>query len=208
MAKQEKLRVGTSVKDEQLIALRRKQIIEAGIVLFKEKGFHRATTREIAQAAGFSIGTLYEYVRTKEDVLYLLCDYIYLEVKSRLAQFTKSGTVEELKAAITEYFLLIDQMPDAFTIMYQETKSLPKEALHYVLNKEMEMVDIFQNILRRCYELGVVRLAEDDIFLAANQIVVQGQCWAFRNWAMRKQYTIDAYIAYQIETLLYGIAVR
>lgn len=208
MAKQEKLRVGTSVKDEQLIALRRKQIIEAGIVLFKEKGFHRATTREIAQAAGFSIGTLYEYVRTKEDVLYLLCDYIYHEVKSRLAQFTKSGTVEELKAAITEYFLLIDQMPDAFTIMYQETKSLPKEALHYVLNKEMEMVDIFQNILRRCYELGVVRLAEDDIFLAANQIVVQGQCWAFRNWAMRKQYTIDAYIAYQIETLLYGIAVR
>lgn len=208
MGKQEKLRVGTSVKDEQLIALRRKQIIEAGIVLFKEKGFHRATTREIAQAAGFSIGTLYEYVRTKEDVLYLLCDYIYLEVKSRLAQFTKSGTVEELKAAITEYFLLIDQMPDAFTIMYQETKSLPKEALHYVLNKEMEMVDIFQNILRRCYELGVVQLAEDDIFLAANQIVVQGQCWAFRNWAMRKQYTIDAYIAYQIETLLYGIAVR
>ncbi len=45
--------------------------------LFQEKGFHRATTREIAKAAGFSIGTLYEYIRTKEDVLYLVCDNIY-----------------------------------------------------------------------------------------------------------------------------------
>ena len=53
----DKIRVETSVKDESLIEVRRKQIVRAGVDLFRQKGFHRATTREIAKAAGFSIGT-------------------------------------------------------------------------------------------------------------------------------------------------------
>ena len=151
----DKLLVQTSVKDENLIEIRRQQIIQAGVKLFKEKGFHRATTREIAKAAGFSIGTLYEYIRTKEDVLYLVCDSIFNEVMKRLAEFpTNSGTVAELKIAIRQYYLLIDSMFDEFTIMYQETKSLPKEAMHYVLDKELEMVAVFEDDFKSCVKSG------------------------------------------------------
>src|SRR5699024_4011844 len=64
----------SSVKDSKLIKKRRNQMIQGAITLFKEKGFHRTTTREIAKESGFSIGTLYEYIRTKEDVLYLVSD--------------------------------------------------------------------------------------------------------------------------------------
>src|SRR3954468_14768200 len=104
-------KVKSSVKDEGLIEKRREQMIQGAVKLFKEKGFHRATTREIAKAAGFSIGTLYEYIRTKEDVLYLVCDYIYDKVKQQLAEITSdTGTVEELKEAIKQYFSLIDRM--------------------------------------------------------------------------------------------------
>src|SRR5690625_5003445 len=60
----------SSVKDSKLIKKRRNQMMQGAITLFKEKGFHRTTTREIAKESGFSIGTLYEYIRTKEDVLY------------------------------------------------------------------------------------------------------------------------------------------
>ncbi|MCT6923462.1 TetR/AcrR family transcriptional regulator [Metasolibacillus sp.] len=202
----EKLQVETTVKDAQLIEFRRQQIINAAIVLFKEKGFHRATTREIAKVAGFSIGTLYEYVRTKEDVLYLLCDSIYHEVRQRLDSFPQhSGTVDELKEAIKQYFFVIDSMSDAFTIMYQESKSLSTEALHYVLNKELEMVALFEKLLKNCTELGILKLSEQELFLAANHIVIQGQSWAFRRWALHKHCTIDEFIAYQTNTLLNGI---
>ena len=68
------------MKDESLIELRRQTNCPcSALKLFKEKGFHRATTREIAKAAGFSIGTLYEYIRTKEDVLYLVCNSILMK---------------------------------------------------------------------------------------------------------------------------------
>lgn len=203
---EDKLNVPTSIKDEQLIEVRRKQIVQAGVQLFKEKGFHRATTREIAKLAGFSIGTLYEYVRTKEDVLYLVCDSIFLEVMKKLDSFpAQATTVASLQEAIRQYFLLIDSMPDEFTIMYQETKSLPKDAMHYVLDKEFEMVAVFEKILRSCQQAGCIQLTEEEIYLMANQIVVQGQAWAFRKWALQKRYTIEQYIELQTKMFLQGV---
>ena len=75
--------VHASVKDEKLVALRREQMIKGAVQLFKQKDF-RVQQREIAKAAGFSIGTLYEYIRTKDDVLYLVCDSIYEHVKKKI----------------------------------------------------------------------------------------------------------------------------
>ena len=206
MANNDKLHVRSSIKDENKIIERRQQIIDAGVKLFKEKGFHRATTRELAKAAGFSIGTLYEYIRTKEDVLFLVCDNIFNEVTECLLEFpSEIGSVASLEKAIRQYYLLIDKMPEEFTIMYQETKSLPKEAMHYILDKEIEMVAIFERILKDCVDSGNLSLSNDAIFLAAHQIVVQGQSWAFRKWALQKRYTIEEYIELQTTMFLQGI---
>jgi len=203
---QVKREVKSSVKDEGLIEKRREQIIDGAVQLFKEKGFHRATTREIAKAAGFSIGTLYEYIRTKEDVLYLVCDSIYNEVQSRLATFMdQEGNVDGLRMAIDAYFHLIDDMSDEFVVMYQESKSLPKDALQYVLKKEMEMVALFKNLLLACVRSGELRIGEEAVDMAAHHVVVQGQMWAFRRWALRSTYTIDQFISYQTDQLFKGI---
>lgn len=206
MTNTDKLHVESSIKDGNKIIERRQQIVDAGVKLFKEKGFHRATTRELAKAAGFSIGTLYEYIRTKEDVLFLVCDNIFNEVTKCLSQFpADNGTIPALEEAIRQYYLLIDKMPEEFTIMYQETKSLQKEALHYILDKELEMVAIFERMLKGCVEAGSLTLNDEAIYLAANQIVIQGQSWAFRKWALQKRYTIEQYIKLQTTMFLQGI---
>ena len=198
--------VQSTVKDESLIAIRREQMIQGAINLFKEKGFHRATTREIAKAAGFSIGTLYEYIRTKEDVLYLVCDSIYKQSMESLANFEiKEGTVEDLKAAIREYFLQVDGMLDELTIMYQETKSLAKEAQIYVFNKEFEIVAVVERLLKRCVESGEISMTDKQIHIAANNLVVQGQSWAFRKWALHRQHTLEEYIEMQTTLFISGI---
>lgn len=198
----DKLQVESSVKDEQLIVTRRKQIVRAAIQLFRVKGFHPTTTREIAASAGFSIGTLYEYIRSKDDVLYLVCDSIFEEVTSKITKFqTGEHTIGQLKKAIAAYYYLIDEMLDEFTIMYQETKSLPKDAMHYILKKEIEMVSIFEELIAN----SVDGLTKDEIYIAANAIVVQGQSWAFRKWALQKHFTIEQYISYNIDLSLNGL---
>ena len=203
---QGKREVKSSVKDENLIEKRREQIIDGAVQLFKEKGFHRATTREIAKAAGFSIGTLYEYIRTKEDVLYLVCDSIYNEVQSRLSTLMdQEGTLAGLREAIVTYYHLIDDMSDEFVVMYQESKSLPKDALEYVLKKELEMVALFKNLLTTCVRSGELRISEKEVDMAAHHVVVQGQMWAFRRWALRGTYSIEEFINAQTNQLFKGI---
>ena len=95
-------------------------------------------------------------------------------------------------------------MSDEFVVMYQESKSLPKDALQYVLKKEMEMVALFENILQSCAESGELRIEQEEVKLAAHHVVVQGQMWAFRRWALQKDYTIKNILKMQIDQLFKG----
>jgi TetR/AcrR family transcriptional regulator, cholesterol catabolism regulator len=201
-----KREVHASVKDERLVEKRRDQMIRGAVSLFKQKGFHRTTTREIAKAAGFSIGTLYEYIRTKEDVLYLVCDSIYEQVRLELEELdTDEGTVDGLKVGIAHYFQVMDRMQDEVLVMYQEAKSLSKDALPYVLRKELEMVAMVEKLIVRCVETGELELDENQIHMLAQNVFVQGQMWGFRRWALQKRYSLQEYIDLQIELLFAGV---
>jgi len=77
--------IPTQVKDPDLVERRRRQIADAAVRLFIEKGFHKTTTRQIARTAEISIGSLYEYFTCKEDILYLVCDFIHSEMEQGVA---------------------------------------------------------------------------------------------------------------------------
>ena len=54
---------------EQLVAARRNQILDAATTIFAEKGFHRSTIRDVAKAAGIADGTIYIYFENKTALL-------------------------------------------------------------------------------------------------------------------------------------------
>ncbi|MCM3672592.1 MULTISPECIES: TetR/AcrR family transcriptional regulator [Peribacillus] len=206
----EKREVLASVKDERLVEKRRTQMIKGAVTLFKEKGFHRTTTREIAKAAGFSIGTLYEYIRTKEDILYLVCDFIYDEVQEKLQKEIdqSDGTLESLKLTIAYFYKVMDDMQDEVLVMYQEVKALTKDALPYVLNKELRMVGMFEKVITKCVENGELLLTAKQISLVSHNIFVQGQMWSFRRWALHKEYTLQEYVELQTQLLIQNISLQ
>ncbi|MEO8612755.1 MAG: TetR/AcrR family transcriptional regulator [Chloroflexota bacterium] len=59
---------------QQLIAARRSQILDAAAKVFAEKGFHPATTKDIARQAGISEGTIYHYFDNKMALLFGILD--------------------------------------------------------------------------------------------------------------------------------------
>ena len=69
---------------EQLAEARRTQIVMGAAQVFAEKGFHKATTKEIAKAAGVSEGTIYNYFQTKRDLLVAMVDQIGMQSLKRL----------------------------------------------------------------------------------------------------------------------------
>lgn len=199
--------VETQVKDEELIRKRREQLVKAAVKLFTEKGYHRTTTREIARASGFSIGTLYEYIRTKEDALYLVCDDIYTQFSDKLKDSIqlKGDGLSSLKEAIETCINIMDDMQDEILVMYQEAKSLSKDALPYVLNKEKEMTSYFANILDYCIDQGALTLNEKEKTLYAHQILVQCQMWAFRRWSLQKHFELEEFKQLQVKTIFNGL---
>ena len=196
--------VVSSIKDSNLVEMRRNQIIKSAITLFKQKGFHRTTTREIAKEAGFSIGTLYEYIRTKEDVLILVYESINDQVYEHLEALTKkqAPSLEHLVTIVDSYYRFVDELQDEVLILYQETKALDKYAAKKVFDKERKQV-----LMLRDYILTAASesITEEEADILANNVFIHGHMWGFRRWMLQKNYTIDQYIHMQTKLLLRAI---
>jgi AcrR family transcriptional regulator len=197
--------VPTQVKDQDLVARRRRQIIDAAVHLFIKQGFHKTTTRQIAQAAGFSTGTLYEYVASKEDVLYLVCDAIHAEMAKSIAEGVAraAGGRQALAAVIAEYFQVCHRMSDHILLIYQEAKSLPPEWRANVLDNDLRVTGLIKDILARLAGNGdLPRLDEATIELLAHNITVLGHMWTFRRWFLSGKYSIEDYTRLQTSLIM------
>jgi AcrR family transcriptional regulator len=197
--------IPTQVKNPDLVDRRRRQIADAAVRLFIEKGFHKTTTRQIAGASGFSIGSLYEYFASKEDILYLVCELIHAEVERGVTEAMKkaAGGRDALAGVIREYFKVCDRMNDFILLIYQESQSLPSQWQKRVLENELRITGLFVEALARIAATGALpNLDERTIELIAHNIVVSGHMWTFRRWYLARHYSIDDYIELQTELIL------
>jgi len=197
--------VPTQIKNPDLVREKRRRIIDSTVTLFIEHGYHKTTTRMIARAANFSIGSLYEYVSSKEDLLYLVCHTIHEEVKEAvekaLAQ-TQQGK-EQLAEAIRQYFYVCDRMADHILLMYQVTQFLPDKWKEQVLSNELDITQIFIDALGSLSgKNNIPKLDDNDLNLVGHNISVLGQMWAFRRWHVQKKFNIEDYIQIQARFIL------
>ena len=197
--------IPTQIKNPDLVRRRHLQIVDAAVQLFIKNGFHKTTTREIARSAGISIGSLYEYVASKEDILYLVCDAIHAEVEHGVTDaMTRASEDHNLLAEVMrEYFLVCDRMKDHILLIYQETQSLPAQWRKKVLENEVRITGIFVEVLARLVSTGnLPHLNARAVELLAHNISVLGHMWTFRRWFLARHYSIEDYIALQTEFIL------
>ncbi len=201
--------VPTQVKNPDLVERRRRQIVDAAAKLFIAQGFHKTTTRQIARAAGVSIGSLYEYVASKEDVLYLVCEFIHKEVERGVAEAMQRTTVgkEVLAEVIREYFLVCHRMSDFILLIYQETRSLPAMWRKRVLENELRITGVLVEVLAGLADGGdLPAMSSEKLEMVAHNITVLGHMWTFRRWYMARRYSIDDYIRVQTDFIIGMIA--
>ncbi|MFZ7127961.1 MAG: TetR/AcrR family transcriptional regulator [Desulfobacterales bacterium] len=205
MPKRNSQDIPTHVKDQDLVQRRRRQIVDAAVGLFIQNGFHKTTTRQIARAAGFSIGSLYEYVASKEDILYLVCDAIHAEMEQGMweaLERAQKGS-DPLAEVIREYFRVCHRMSDHILLIYQETQSLPRKWRRIVLENEVRITGLFTRVLSQLIDTGnIPPLEPAALDLIAHNIAVLGHMWTFRRWFLTCHYTIEDYIRHQTAFIL------
>lgn len=92
-------------------AAKRREILEAAIAVFVEKGYHGAKMADIAVAASMGKGTLYEYFPTKESLPKEIFNLFFAELASQLTQLQQSqqDPIEVIVAGIQLSFKDIDE---------------------------------------------------------------------------------------------------
>lgn len=197
--------IPTQVKNQDLVQRRRRQIVDAAVELFIQNGFHKTTTRQIAAAVGFSIGSLYEYVASKEDILYLVCDAIHAEMEIGMAEAMQRVSISgnPLAIVIRAYLLVCHRMNDHILLIYQETQSLPPKWRRVVLESEVRITGLFTQALAQLMADGdIPHLSGAAMDLVAHNIAVIGHMWTFRRWFLARHYTIEDYIRHQTAFIL------
>jgi AcrR family transcriptional regulator len=78
-------------------------ILSAAAHVLVEQGYDRATTNRIAEVAGVSIGSLYQYFPNKDAVVAALCERHVRETLSLLTQHIESMQTVPLEQALHAY---------------------------------------------------------------------------------------------------------
>lgn len=92
----------TSSRSERRAAARRQQILDGAAQVFAEKGFARATTKEIARVADVSEGTIYNYFDSKEELLIGLMNRLG-DAQLRRMQFTPDQLEQALEMDVDDF---------------------------------------------------------------------------------------------------------
>lgn len=197
--------VETVVKDQELISRRHEQICDAALKLFTRKGFHQTSVREIAEASGLGIGTLYTYIKTKEDILYLIYRRIFGIFQARMLEATDGieDPSRQLKAALEATLKIYDEFQDVVLLLYQESHALSRHAIQSLVEVDRSYVAFFRQILERGNRQGQFAV-KDPNFIAISLLFLCA-VWALKRWNL-KEYALPEAVEHLGNLILNGIA--
>jgi AcrR family transcriptional regulator len=176
------------VRDRTLVKQRRDQIVRAAIDVFSRRGYDKATVREVAEAAGLSSGSLYCYIRAKEDMLYLIFDKLITTKREEVCRAIAGleDPMERARAAIRAELEVAHRYREEVVLLYRESHSLDLGSLREVMDRESEYAQFLRSVLEDGYRQGVF---QGDAGLAADVLLYLSSILALRWWRLRDRFS-------------------
>ena len=201
----DRIRIHTSVKDEALVQKRRQQICQAALQAFTANGFHETNLRQVAKLTGLAYGSIYDYVKSKDDILFLIYESILGELYHRLEQAVKGSDdpIEQITALIKAAMDHTDEYQEAIILLYQESRVMKTSGhLPEVFEKERGYLRIFSDVLQSGVNLGVFNIVNTRV--AESFLPLMCSAWALKRWNL-KGVSKSEYIETLTQFVLQGI---
>lgn len=188
--------VRTFSPNNELVEERRSQIIQATLHLIAVRGIQKTSIREIAAASNMTVGNLYHYIGTREDIIHLAFNYGIGQVRELIREIGDLCETleprEALKSAIDLYIRYHHANWEGTVFIYKEMGSLAPSLRLPVIEINSHMHDLFIRIIKKGCKTGAFKSA--DIDLVASAIVSMGDMWALKRWQFKKNYSLEKYI--------------
>ncbi len=205
------VRLSEAARDERSEE-RRGQILRAALAVFSHKGFHGATIREIASAAGLAEGTIYLYFPSKQEILRDVLTLIADEASQAPAEDGVGEDDERFLRALLESRITSLSKHAAFLRL-----SLHEADLRETLRQEFyarlcePFVARFERYLETRIEQGAFRPVNTALIatvcfrMLMSHIMVQHVLSVDANAARRAD---DDYVGAMVSLILYGLTTR
>jgi AcrR family transcriptional regulator len=149
-------------------------VLDSAEAVFAREGFHAASMRDIAQAAGISIAGLYYYLPSKHEALYFVCDRVFERIEAAARQLGGTGDAgERLRTFVRAHLRYMIDHRDAYRVLLRDMEALQGDFRKRVHERR-----------RRYFALAsalVDQLADRDVRVSPR--LAAGVLFGMLNWA-------------------------
>jgi AcrR family transcriptional regulator len=158
---------------------RLEEVLQSAANIFFTKGYHATSIEDVARDVGMLKGSLYYYIKSKDDLLFQLLMAGIEDGDAYIARQIDAGgdPVEQLERAIRAQIDYIIQNRVPFGLFLHEFDSLPGKRQHKLISVMSRYNSRFVELVRRGQEQG--KIIEGEPWIIVNGIL--GMCnWLYR----------------------------
>jgi AcrR family transcriptional regulator len=196
--------------DRELTEMKQRQIVERASAILFEKGFHGTSIRDIATACDMSMGQLYHYISSKDDILFLMHLTSQEQWHHNLAEGgfdLITDPVAKLEHGLRLSIKFLSQNRDLFRFLYTESKYMDREHLRKALElDDRNVIGFYRHLLA---EIPGRPCMEPDHELAAGIVAFLCTFLALRGWSLTlsDEAAVDAAVEFLVDFIFRGLCI-
>jgi AcrR family transcriptional regulator len=201
-------RAAIRIKKERTVVKNLRRIFDATLKISNQRGFSSMSMRRLSRETAMSLGALYAYFPSKEDLLRMIQDQGRAITRRVLATYLTGadGVMARLQMLVRAHLYLSELMQPWFYFSYMEAKNLPRDERAKAVASERYTEGLLAEIISEGKAQGVFR--DVDPLLTASIIKAMLQDWYLKRgkYALRRV-TVDGYARYVLDFIVAFVAI-
>lgn len=111
------------------------QILDGSLEIFYEQGYDATSMQDIADAVGILKGSIYHYIDTKEDILYLMLLRIHDGFPQPPDLGAEGGALDKIRRFVDEYVLHVAHNIEGATVFHREFRRLTPKRRRVIITR-------------------------------------------------------------------------
>jgi AcrR family transcriptional regulator len=141
---------------------RKREIVQGAARLFDRVGYHGVNMSMIAEAAGVKKPTLYHYIKSKDEILFMLHELFIGTLRKNTDERIESGAneLEILRGIIVDTFQLLHDYPGYMRAFFEHTRELDREQRAIIAARRDEYVTLVVGIIEKAMARKLINKAD------------------------------------------------
>lgn len=190
------------VKKEKTVVKNLEKIFGAVLKISNRKGFKAMSMRDLSQESGLSMGALYTYFSSKDELVEMLQNQrrSISERILRQAVAEKNTVTDKLKTAVLTHLYLSEAMQPWYYFSFMEAKNLNRKERDKAVASDLNMEKVLEDIIKQGEKEGI--FSKRNSKLTASVIQAMLQDWYLKRGKYGKRdISVDQYADFILQLL-------